>query len=237
MRAPPSAAKSPSITHLSALPIYDVITVIVLIVATVTGAVRGFAWQVASIAAIVGSYVVAMKYREPFSQHIQWEQPWNTFAAMLILYLGTSLVVWMSLRVVAGIIDRMKLREFDRQIGALFGLAKGLLLCCVMTLFGVTLLGDSVRRQILASLSGNLMTRLLDESHAVMPPELHQLVGPWLDELDAKLNRSPAAADFDAPSSSWHSALRSTKPRQSLFGASSPQSGPERTMRWRSPSR
>ena len=36
-------------------------------------------------------------------------------------------------------IDRLKLKEFDRQIGAIFGLAKGVLWCAVITFFTVTL--------------------------------------------------------------------------------------------------
>ncbi len=44
---------------------------------------------------------------------------------MLVLYILTSLAIWLLFRMVSGIIDRVKLKEFDRQMGALFGLAKG----------------------------------------------------------------------------------------------------------------
>ena len=46
---------------------------------------------------------------------------------MLVLYIVTSLAIWFLFRMVSGIVNRVKLREFDRQMGALFGLAKGVL--------------------------------------------------------------------------------------------------------------
>ena len=126
---------------------YDIVMIIVLVGAMLFGAVKGFAWQLASILSIVVSYTVAFRYREPFSQSIQADPPWNRFLAMLILYIGTSLLIWVAFRMISGSIDRLKLREFDRQVGALFGLAKGLLYCILITLFAVTLAGERVRER------------------------------------------------------------------------------------------
>lgn len=169
---------------------YDIIMLVVLIGAMLYGAIKGFAWQLASIASIVVSYVVAYKFREPFSQSIQADPPWNRFLAMLILFVGTSLVVWVAFRMVSGTIDRMKLREFDRQIGALFGLAKGGLYCVLITLFAVTLLGDRVGSTIIASKSGRYIAMVLDRSQAVIPPEIHEIVEPYLERFDQKFNQT-----------------------------------------------
>ena len=127
---------------------YDIIMLVVLVGTTLFGAIKGFAWQLASIASIVISYIVAYKYREPISESIQADPPWDRFLAMLILYIGTSLLIWVAFRMVRGSIDRMKLKEFDRQIGALFGLAKGALYCTLITLFAVTLSGERVREAV-----------------------------------------------------------------------------------------
>ena len=121
------------------MEIYDIIMLVILAGAAIFGAIKGFAWQLASIASIVVSYFVAYRFREPFSESIQAEPPWNRFLAMLILFIGTALVIWVGFRMISKSIDRMKLREFDRQIGALFGLAKGGLYCILITLFAVTL--------------------------------------------------------------------------------------------------
>ena len=73
--------------------IYDIVMLVIILGAALFGAVKGFAWQLASIVSIVASYVVAYRFREPFSQSIQADPPWNRFLAMLILFIGTSLVL------------------------------------------------------------------------------------------------------------------------------------------------
>ncbi len=170
--------------------IYDIIMLVVLAGAMLFGAIKGFAWQLASIGSIVASYIVAYKYREPFSQSIQADPPWNRFLAMLILYIGTSLVIWVAFRMISGSIDRLKLREFDRQVGAMFGLAKGGLYCILVTLFSVTLMGDRAREGIVRSKSGHYIADILDRSEAVIPPEIHEVVQPYLERFDDRFNDS-----------------------------------------------
>lgn len=166
---------------------YDIVMLVVLIGATLFGAIKGFAWQLASIGSIVVSYMVAYNFREPFSESIQAEPPWNRFLAMLILYVGTSLIIWVAFRMVSRSIDRLKLREFDRQVGALFGLGKGALYCTLITLFAVTLLGDGVREKIVASKSGRYISKALDRSEAVIPVEIHGVVQPYLEKFDERI--------------------------------------------------
>ncbi|WP_372897643.1 CvpA family protein [Stieleria sp.] len=174
---------------------YDILMLIVLVAAAIFGAVKGFAWQLASIASIVVSYFVAYRFREPLSHSIVAEPPWNRFLAMLILFVGTSLVVWVAFNMVRRTIDRMKLKEFDRQIGALFGLLKGGLYCTLITLFAVTLMGDGIRQAIVASKSGRFIARHLDRSESVIPPEIHQFLHPYLERFDAEFEGSQTQSD------------------------------------------
>lgn len=172
------------------MEIYDIIMIVVLIGAMLFGAIKGFAWQLASIASIVASYIVALKFREPFSQSINAEPPWNRFLAMLILYIGTALLIWVVFRMVSRSIDRLKLKEFDRHVGAVFGLAKGALYCTLITLFAVTLAGERVRESVVRSKSGNYIAKVLDRSESVIPPEIHEVVQPYLDRFDSSFRDS-----------------------------------------------
>ncbi len=172
------------------MEIYDIVMLVVLVGAALFGAIKGFAWQLASIASISVSYFVAYRFREPFSQSIQAEPPWNRFLAMLILYIGTALIVWVLFRMVRGTIDRMRLKEFDRQIGFLFGLAKGGLYCILITMFAVTLMGDRIRTKIVQSRSGRYIAQVLDRSQAVIPAEIHDVVQPYLNRFDERFNES-----------------------------------------------
>ncbi len=116
---------------------YDLIMLVVLVGATLLGAWKGMAWQLASMASIVVSYFVAMSFRGPVSQLLSAEPPWNMFLAMLLLYLGTSLLIWLGFQVVRSAIDRMRLNEFDHQVGGIIGFVKGVVLCVIITMFAV----------------------------------------------------------------------------------------------------
>lgn len=166
---------------------YDILMLVVLAGAAIFGAIKGFAWQIASIGSIVVSYVVAYRYREPFSQSISAEPPWNRLLAMLILYIGTALVIWVAFRMISKTIDRMKLREFDRHVGAAFGLAKGVLYCTLITLFAVTLLGPATGEKIVQSRSGYYISKLLAHSNGVMPAEVQQVIGPYIERFDQQI--------------------------------------------------
>src|SRR5690554_1208882 len=172
------------------MQLYDVIMVTVIVGAAILGFRKGLAWQVASLASIFVSYLVAVQFRDVVASRLSAAEPWNKFLAMLLLYLGTSLVIWIAFQLVSGLIDRAKLKEFDRQLGALFGAAKGVLLCVIITLFAVSLLGEPQRQQIIYSHSGYYIAQLLNRSESVIPPELHELLDEYLHRLDQRLESS-----------------------------------------------
>ena len=176
---------------------YDIIMLVVLVGATLYGAFKGFAWQIASLASMVLSYLVAYRFRDQLTPHIDAAPPWNMFGAMLLLYAGTSVAIWLAFRLVAGAIDKMKMKGLDRQFGALFGFAKGAIACSLITLFAVTLLGDASRRDIIQSKSGRRIAQLLHDSDRIMPSELKTVLDPYLQDFDRKVDD---IEDGDVPS-------------------------------------
>jgi len=187
---------------------YDLIMLIVLGMATIFGAIKGFAWQVASLASILISYLVAYRFRGQVAEMIHAAPPWNQFLAMLILYVGTSFVIWVGFRLLSGAIDKVKLKEFDRHIGAAFGLGKGLIYCLLITMFAMSLLGPKQQSAICQSRSGYYIASALDKGVGILPQEIHDVVGPYLQQLDEKLkngqNGLPISND-----SNWASGLPS----------------------------
>ena len=181
------------------MQIYDIIMIVVLVGAMLFGAVKGFAWQLASIASIVVSYFVALKFREPFSRSIALDPPLNRLLAMLILYVATALLVWVAFRMVSKSLDRLRLKEFDRHIGAIFGLIKGALYCVLLTLFGVTLAGEQIRETVVGSKSGRYIADVLDRSESVVPPEIHEFVEPYLQKFEQQFNQ-PVGGGLQTPS-------------------------------------
>jgi membrane protein required for colicin V production len=166
---------------------YDIIMLVVLVGATLFGIWKGMAWQAASLASILLSGFVAVRFGDSIAPYISAEKPWNRFGAMLFLYLATALLIWLAFRFISKMIDRVKLKEFDRQLGAMFGLVKGALLCIVITFFAVTL-WESTRQMVLQSYSGHAIAEITRRAGPLLPEDVRGWIGKYIDELDRKLD-------------------------------------------------
>ena len=165
---------------------FDIILLLVLVGATFFGFAKGVMWQIAWVAAMVVSYFAAMQFGPAVSPYVG-DRP---YVAMLIVYVVTSLLIWIVYHRISEFISRLKLREFDRQIGAILGLALGSVLCVVITFFSLTLSDEEQQDAILASRGGDMAARALvrmkratpDEVHDFLcdklPDEVHELVHP-----------------------------------------------------------
>lgn len=183
----------------SAMQTYDILMLIILASAAIFGAIKGFAWQIASLASIVVSYFVANYFRYDVAKHINAQPPWNVFLAMLLLFFGTSLAIWLVFRMVSSSIDKIRLKEFDRQLGAGFGLVKGAAMCCVVTMFAMTLLGPNQKTAIARSRSGQYISQALAHAGSIMPPEVKEVIGPYIANVERELEQGRAPEGFPVP--------------------------------------
>jgi membrane protein required for colicin V production len=163
------------------MPIYDVGMLIVLGIAIWFGYRKGLAWQIASLAAVIVSYIVAVNFREPVSQFIQAEAPWNRIGAMLILFLGTSLLIWTVYAQVNKSLKQAELKGFDRQMGALLGALKGAILCMVITMFAVSLMGDKAHQAVHTSTIGPYVEKGIWTLSDIVPAEIAKYVDPHVE--------------------------------------------------------
>ena len=162
---------------------YDIVMLVVFIGAVIHGYCKGLAWQVASVAAIVVGYIVSINFRSQLAPVIQVEEPWDRIAAMLILFLGTSLAIWIAYAYVTKSMEKLELKGFDQQAGALVGGITGALLCMVITMFSVSFIGDQANRSISESRLGPYIVTGIDQVSGVLPPEItpyvHRYVVEW----------------------------------------------------------
>lgn len=208
------------------MAVYDIVVLVVLGFTVLLGYQRGLARQIASIASIVIGYMVAMSFREPLSKAIPAEAPWNKIAAMAILFLAASLLVWSIYASISTSLKKMELKGFDHQAGALFGGIKGLLLCCIGTMFAVSLLGNRVHQSIHESKSGHFVVSTiyqLAEYLPIVPAELRA----YLDPQFQRFNQSMGATS-DNPSGFRYPVTEQ--------GKQSPFSVPQYQGQWNQPS-
>ncbi len=177
-----------------ALEGYDLVMLGILAAAAVLGYFKGMVWQVAWIAGIAASSFVALRFGSALAPSIPQPAPWNRLIAMLALYVATSLVVWLLFRVVSGAINAVHLSAFDKQLGLLLGLAKGALLCIVITFFSVTL-APAYRHQIVGSHSGRLVAEIIVRADDLLPREIGEAVDPFVKQFEEQFREGhvPAA--------------------------------------------
>lgn len=166
---------------------YDIFMLAVLVASIGFGVWKGLAWQAAALASIIVSGVVAAQFSPQLAPVLSEQEPWNRFLAMLVLYVGSSLAIWLVFRLVARAIDRVQLKEFDRQLGGLLGAAKGILWCIVITFFTVTL-SEPARQVILKTRSGYCIAVLTERAAVILPQEVRTVLGKYIEELDRKLD-------------------------------------------------
>jgi membrane protein required for colicin V production len=174
---------------------YDILMLIVLVGAVLFGVWKGAAWQAASLASIVLSALVAVHSSPAVAPWFGKQEPWNRILAMLVLYVVTAAAIWIVFRLVSNIIDRIQLKEFDRQLGGIIGLAKGVLYCVIITFFVMTLFeSESPRQLVLQSRSGDWIARGIRNANPILPEDVRKYLGKYIDELDAKLHPPPGRA-------------------------------------------
>jgi len=176
---------------------YDLVMLGILASAAVLGYFKGILWQLAWIAGIAASGFVALRFGGPLAPFFGSQGPWNRLLAMLALYVATSLAVWLVFSAVSGLVRTVQLSAFDHQLGLLLGLAKGALLCIVITFFTVTL-APAYRDQIVSSKSGRLVAELIVRADQYLPPDVVETVRPFVQRFEDELRR-PAAAAVAAP--------------------------------------
>ena len=81
-----------------AIDSYDMVMLGLLATAGVLGYFKGIVWQIAWIAGICLSSYVSLRFSGELSSLTGQPPPWNRLLAMLALYVGTSLVVWVTFR-------------------------------------------------------------------------------------------------------------------------------------------
>ena len=210
--------------------IYDIAMLVVLGGAIFFGYWKGLAWQIASLAALIISYIVAVNFRDQVAPLIQVEAPWNRIGAMLILFLGTSLVIWTIYASVSKSIKKHELKGFDRQAGAVLGAAKGALLCMVITMFSVSFLGESAHEAIDHSRLGPYVEKGIWKVSDFVPAELARFVDPHIATYKE-------AANHDEPDTSqlFPNGLGSTYPLDQPLNQGPNQLPPGNQPQYQSP--
>lgn len=181
------------------MSIYDILMLLVLGGAIFIGWWKGFAWQIASLVSIFLSYFVALNFRGILTPMITVEEPWNEAIAMFGLFLATALVVWIVFGFIRKNIEKLHLKTWDRQAGAIVGFVKGSLICILITFFAVTILGEQTKVNIVNSRSGRLITGAINRLAVAVPSNIREKIDSYLIDYNNTVNEHHDPNHVPAP--------------------------------------
>ncbi|MEZ6124118.1 MAG: CvpA family protein [Planctomycetaceae bacterium] len=168
---------------------YDFVILAILIYTTWSGAQKGLVTQLAWIAALILCFKFADKLAPAIEPRINVEQPLRHWIAMFILYVGFSLGSFMVARILNSWLENAKFKDFDRHLGGMLGLLKGVVVAMVITFFAVTL-SESLKATVLQSKTGHAACAILDNVEPLTPDYFHEYLVKYREELAAIHNDS-----------------------------------------------
>jgi membrane protein required for colicin V production len=110
--------------------VIDIVFALLVVIAAVRGAFRGFVTEVGSMAALILGFGAAIIFYKPFALLLDKQfgpSMWNQLIAFLILFLLGYLLVKLVQRMLQNVIERLNLDRLDRALGFFLGVAEGLI--------------------------------------------------------------------------------------------------------------
>ena len=116
----------------------DAVFAILIVVAAVRGAIRGFVTEVGSAASVILGIVAAVLFHRPGARLIGrsfGESMWNPLVAFLVVFLIVYILVKLVERMLAALFEKLNLNRLDSAMGLFVGIGEGLLVVAVVLFF------------------------------------------------------------------------------------------------------
>ncbi|MCA9088712.1 MAG: CvpA family protein [Planctomycetaceae bacterium] len=162
---------------------YDVVVLAILVFFTARGAIKGVIWQVAGIAGVILCFAFADGISNALGPYVTLQPPLNHWVVLFGGYLFFSFVSFGLARSATKWVEKADMKEYNRHLGGVLGLVKGVMLCTVMTFLIVTVSPDA-REALKDSKSGWACAHLMFQLHPILPAKLHDAVGDYIHLLD-----------------------------------------------------
>lgn len=114
--------------------IFDLTFVLIIFFFTIRGYFNGLVGEVAAIISLVGGFWAAYTFHPLLAPKLTFitEPAWRVIAAYIVLFVAVVIAVALAARLLQKILSLAFASWIDSLGGALFGLAKGILLCSLV---------------------------------------------------------------------------------------------------------
>jgi membrane protein required for colicin V production len=191
----------------------DWIVLLALVLNLILGAIRGFFWQVLRIATLILGIILAGRFAEPVGNLLQkvftgLTTPYHRYSAYALIFFTVYLVLLLITHLMRKVIKKLQLGGYDRFLGALFGVLKGVILAYAILFFILLFchqqgpqgtrppetLSARVARLIVTSHSWPTMDRVARSIHGYLPQWLQEKLLQLRADAEAMRQRLPASA-------------------------------------------
>ena len=176
---------------LKEIPAFDIFVIIFLLITTVLGGIRGIYAQITSIISMILSWLLASRYSSAAESFIPLSDELRGTVAVFVVFFLLMLAMRIVARIIGRAISGTVFKEVNRQLGALFGLAKGFIVCLIVTFFAV-ITSAQTRNLVIQSQSGRFMVRVISAVGEFIPEnEHHAKIREALDEFTKAAGGDP----------------------------------------------
>ncbi|MDR0336797.1 MAG: CvpA family protein [Planctomycetaceae bacterium] len=169
------------------MSVFDLIIFAILITLAFRGWMTGMVAQIVSVGSLAVSWIVASRFAFLIAPSIPAEKPWNNIGAIIVLFIITFFAVRLAHQYLEKKIKDWNLAKWNRYFGGLLGFLKGLILCMVLTFFGV-MLSETTRDIVFQSKSGNMLARLIEKTETFIPSDSCELLHLQFERFNAKID-------------------------------------------------
>ncbi len=184
------------------------------------GYVSGFLNQIGRLLGVFSAVYGAVHFHLPVTHWLKSsvDQPFAGLLSYVLLFIVIYLICLGVVKLLDHLLKKVDMKEEDRQLGAVLGVVKGILISAMLLLGFAVYPGNTVARDIQVSYTGEPLLLLSRTLVVQIPDEVRERIDRTMDRVDA-LPAGPSE-----PSRSSSSPSRETKKKPTSSGAKNKKS-------------
>jgi len=141
---------------------YDIGAIVLLILFSIMGGIRGFTWEAGTLVAVMLGIAAANRLSSIFTATFLKRLP-ETVAPVIgfiLVFLLTFILLLIITHYAKRLVDSAKLKTVDQTLGALFGTCQGALICIVLTLLILHFGTSDLRNYVSSTYTARIVERI-----------------------------------------------------------------------------
>ena len=168
----------------------DFLIIVVVIANGLLGLIAGFIWQVAGICSLIIGLIAGCILHVPVGSLLtgfMGNENLGRFAAFIIIFFTVALVMRVIAALCKTFIKAIRLEKVDRSAGAVLGLFKGMMICCIVVYAVVRYPVEKYEQACRESLISGLFVSAADVLFTHVPSEFSEKVNQFLEEKKTRV--------------------------------------------------